>query len=111
MGKNSLFVMILTLLLIFSGSVTAASSYSSWGYRKQITLNHTKVFEDLTDFPVLIRIDDSDLAIRAQPDGDDIIFVGSNGEKLAHEIEYYQNGLLAAWVNIPQLSSINDTIL
>ena len=110
MGKNSLFVMILTLLLIFSGSVTAASSYSSWGYRKQITLDHTKVFEDLTDFPVLIRIDDSDLAIRAQPDGDDIIFVGSNGEKLAHEIEYYQNGLLVAWVNIPQLSSTDDTI-
>jgi len=78
---------------------------SDWLYRKRITINHTNVDDDLTDFPVLVvNLDDSDLAIHAQLDGDDIVFVNKSGVKLAHEIEYYDSGDLVCWVNVISLS-------
>jgi hypothetical protein len=83
-----------------------------WGYKKKITINSSKVSSDLTDFPVLISITDSDLSSRAQSDGDDILFVASDNEtKLDHEIERYTSGTgeLIAWVRIPYLSSTTDT--
>ena len=45
----------------------------SWDYRKKITIDHTKVEADLTDFPVLISLpSDPDIAVHSQVDGDDI---------------------------------------
>jgi hypothetical protein len=85
-----------------------------WTYRKQITIDHTKVVSDLTNFPVLIHITDSDLRTKAQPNGDDILFM--NGvdiaTQLSHEIEYYDNtsGELISWVNVTYLSSNENTI-
>jgi hypothetical protein len=85
---------------------------SDWGYKKKITINSSKVASDLTDFPVLVSITDSDLSSRAQSDGDDILFVAADNEtKLDHEIERYTSGTgeLIAWVKIPSLSSTTDT--
>ena len=87
-----------------------------WGYRKQITIDHTKVNANLTDFPVLIDIIDDDLAAHAQADGDDILFMDGDGvaNKLDHEIELYQASSpahLVAWVRIPLLSSSTDTTI
>ena len=49
-----------------------------WPYRKQITINHDVISEDLTNFPVLISLDsDADLALYAQEDGADIVFTDS----------------------------------
>jgi len=46
---------------------------SSFDYRKLITINHSQVDEDLTNFPILVyRFEDSDLFSHAQADGDDI---------------------------------------
>ena len=87
---------------------------TSWQYRKQITIDHTKVQEDLTDFPVLISITDNDLKTKAQEDGDDILFTDFDGTtKLSHEIEKYESatGKLIAWIKLPTLSSSTDTIL
>jgi hypothetical protein len=42
-----------------------------WHYRKQITIDHTKVAEDLTNFPVLIYTTDNDLLQKAQHSGED----------------------------------------
>jgi hypothetical protein len=47
-----------------------------WQYRKQITIDHTKVTGDLADFPVLISFTDPDLQTSAQP-GTAISHVGS----------------------------------
>jgi hypothetical protein len=47
-----------------------------WQYRKQITIDRTKVSADLTDFPVLISFTDPDLQSSAQP-GTSISHVGS----------------------------------
>ncbi|MCX6666615.1 MAG: DUF2341 domain-containing protein, partial [Euryarchaeota archaeon] len=84
-----------------------------WQYRKEITIDHTKVTADLTNFPVLIHITDADLVSKAQNDGDDILFTDKIGNKLNHEKEYYNGatGELIAWVNIPSLSSTQDTEL
>lgn len=85
----------------------------AWNYRRTITIDLTKVSGELTDFPVLIEITDSSLAEKAQPDGDDFVFTDANHVKLDHQIEFYDNatGHLIAWVKVPYLSSITDTLL
>jgi hypothetical protein len=86
-----------------------------WQYRKQIMIDHTKVAGDLLNFPVLVCTVDNDLSQKAQEDGDDILFMNGAGvaTKLNHEIEFFDGGSggLVAWVNIPVLSSLNDTVL
>jgi hypothetical protein len=66
------------------------------------------------NFPVLISITDTDLKIKAQNDGDDILFMDNIGiaTQLPHEIERYDpnTGALVAWVNLPTISSSQDTI-
>ncbi len=84
---------------------------TSYPYRKELTIDHTKVDDYLTNFPVLIDITDTDLASKAQSNGNDIIFTDMSNNKLNHEIEYYNSGHLIAWVNVTSLSSTVDTIL
>ena len=87
---------------------------TSWLYRKEITIDHTKVAENLTFFPVLISLaSDADLASKAQSDGDDIVFTNTTGSKLSHEIELFNSttGQLIVWVNVTSLSNTQDTFL
>lgn len=86
----------------------------SWGAKKNITINASQISANLTDYPMYFKITDSDLASKARSDGDDILFVGPDGDtKLDHEIEYYNGatGELIAWIKIPYLSSISDTTI
>jgi hypothetical protein len=86
----------------------------SWGAKKTITINASSINSDLSDYPMYFKITDSDLASKAQSNGDDIIFIGPDGDtKLDHEIEYYNGatGELIAWIKIPHLSSISDTTI
>ncbi|MFX1271105.1 MAG: hypothetical protein ACFFAX_05410 [Promethearchaeota archaeon] len=83
-------------------------------YKKDLTIDHTKVSSDLEDFPVLVDIYDSDLKTDARPDGKDIKFtIGS--QTLDHEFELYDSNHnsthahLVAWVRVPLLSSSTDT--
>jgi hypothetical protein len=84
-----------------------------WQYRKQITIDHTQVTDDLDNFPVLISTTDADL-MKAQDDGGDILFMNGAGVavKQRHEIETFDvsSGKLVAWVNITDLSSNEDTV-
>ncbi|MCF2136311.1 MAG: DUF2341 domain-containing protein [Candidatus Thorarchaeota archaeon] len=85
-------------------------------HKKDITIDHTKVSADMTDFPVLVDIYDSDLHTDVQADGDDIVFM-VNGIPTDHEIEYFDQDYnsthahLVAWVRVPSLSSTTDTVL
>lgn len=88
----------------------------NWQYRKEITINHSKIDANLTNFPVLINISsDGDLSnsSKCQIDGDDITFVEKNGNQLHHEIEFFNAtyGKLIAWVKIPNLLSSVDKSL
>jgi len=86
-----------------------------WFYRKQITINHSQVAGDLSDFPVLISLTDVDLRDKAQIDGDDILFMDGSGvaNRLFHEIELFNGstGELVCWVNVPSLLSGGDSVL
>jgi len=85
-----------------------------WPYRKPIRINSSQVTSDLTNFPVLISLTDSDLKDKARSDAYDIYFTKSDGTtRLDHEIESYNSGTgeLAAWVRFPNLSSTEDTII
>ena len=83
---------------------------SGWGFRKSLTIDYTLVSGSQVDFPVLVDLDDADLASKAQADGDDIAFVTSDGVKFSHELEYYSAGSLVAWVKVPAVSSTEDTV-
>jgi hypothetical protein len=99
---------------IYTGAVAFNPFKEGWKYRKQITIDHTKVAGNLASFPVLVSTIDSDLRDKAQVDGDDILFMDDKGEanQLFHEIEYFDSfsGELVAWVNIPILSSAIDVV-
>jgi predicted ribosomally synthesized peptide with SipW-like signal peptide len=88
---------------------------AGWGFRKRITIDHTKVNADSTDFPFLLSLtSDADLASTAQSNGNDILFTAANGTtKLDDEIEQYVTGTgqLVAWVRVPSLSSVIDTVI
>ena len=112
--KTTFLTLLMILILLFSISGAAADWFDTrWQYRKEITVDHTKVSSNLTNFPVLIDITDTDLQSKAQSDGDDILFTDDSDTKLDHEIELYDSstGYLAAWVKVPSLSSSSDTIL
>ncbi|MFX0125484.1 MAG: DUF2341 domain-containing protein, partial [Candidatus Hodarchaeota archaeon] len=86
-----------------------------WRYRKNITIDASKVSTDLINFPVLIDLYDTDLK-QALTSGSDIFFTDASGIKLAHEIESYDRfyssieAHLVAWVKA-NLSSTDDTII
>ena len=89
---------------------------SNWGYKKEITIDHTQINSTLTNFPVLINIaSDADLVAHVeQADGGDIAFVDSTETiQYNHEIELWDNttGRLVAWVNVTSLSHTTDTTL
>ena len=87
----------------------------SWLYRKEITIDRTKIVSGpLYNFPMLISLpSDADLASKAQSDGDDLVFTDKTGIKLNHEIELFQSttGKLVAWMNVSSLSSTVNTVL
>jgi len=79
-----------------------------------VTIDHSKVAEPLSDFPVLIQSVDTDLKNHTQSDGDDILFMDGAGvaHRLWHEIETYDEntGELVAWVKIPAIDITEDTV-
>ncbi|MFX0053000.1 MAG: DUF2341 domain-containing protein, partial [Candidatus Hermodarchaeota archaeon] len=85
-----------------------------WKFRKNITIDHTKVNGSLTNFPVLIDLYDSDLQKAAQTNGNDIMFTNETGSILDHEIELYDrmhnssHAHLLTWVET-NLSGTQDT--
>lgn len=99
----------------FGGHAFAANSGwydAAWAYRKAISINPTNVAGPLTNFPVLISLNDSDLQLRALASGNDLVFTSNDGTtKLAHEIESYAKGSLTAWVKIPSLTTATNAIL
>lgn len=93
---------------------------SSWGYRKQIVIDHTKVSGTATSFPVLIESAYPEWKYTsfnghvASATGADFVITANDGTtKLDHEIDTYASstGALAAWVRVPFLSSTSNTIL
>ncbi|MBE0524568.1 MAG: DUF2341 domain-containing protein, partial [Methanosarcinales archaeon] len=111
MRKITIGLFVLCLILMMN-SVTAVPSGN---YFKQITIDHNYVNGSQTDFPMMINITDTDLAEKAQADGDDIVFFNSdNTTQLDHQIEGTFNsatGNLKAWIRIPELSNTTNSTI
>jgi hypothetical protein len=98
---------------------TCGGEYSfNYQYCRKITVDHTQVNSDLTDFPLLVNITgEDDLKTVANgghvehSQGWDIVFKTDGCGTLDHEIEKYDGstGDLVAWVRVPTLSSSTDT--
>ena len=85
---------------------------SNWDYKKKITINASMVDYSLSNYPLFISVNDTDLRDHAQTDGDDILFTNSaENTQLYHEIETWNPGTgeLSVWINISSLSSTTDT--
>ncbi|MFX0185913.1 MAG: DUF2341 domain-containing protein, partial [Candidatus Hodarchaeota archaeon] len=87
-----------------------------FNFRKNITIDATKVSIDLTNFPVLVDLYDPDLKQEAQASGNDIMFTNASGHILDHEIESYRrvynstHAHLVTWVKT-NLSGTQDTVI
>jgi hypothetical protein len=99
------------------GSLNTATSNwwdSNWSARRQLTFDNSARAENLTDFPVLVKLDASRIDYsRGQADGGDLRFVDRNGTVLAYEIETWNPaGESTVWVRVPQIdaSSASDSI-
>ena len=105
-----------TFQYIPSKTQAQSSWYSAdWKYRIKITVDHEQVGEDVTDFPMLVKITNNQKLFKnAKQDGHDLLFTSSDGiTKLDHEIEQYDadNQQLNAWVKVPKLLVTEDTVL
>ena len=105
----------------FNATTPNFTNYLYFGnsYYKVITIDNTKVTSNLTNFPVLYSVTDSNLRATTSGGyvgnllGNDILFANSSGEKLYHEIDEYDSttGVLTAWVNLDSISSTTDTVI
>ncbi|MFP3440894.1 DUF2341 domain-containing protein, partial [Pantoea sp. SIMBA_133] len=101
------------VLMAWAGFSEAAWFDPDWNYRKAIQIQASQVVGDQSDFTVMFRAIDSDLASSAQADGDDIVFALEDGTQLDHELERYDGntGELVAWIRIPTLpASANSSL-
>jgi hypothetical protein len=103
----------------YSSSATTSGPTShmlpSFSYRKDITIHNAYVTGDLTGFPVLIDILDTDLHTKVQSNGNDITFY-SGAAIVPHQIELFQQNYdsthahLVAWVKVNLLDA-SDVII
>ena len=94
---------------------TAVPWLDGWMYRRAITLHATQIEAPgntaLTALPVMLSLDDADLA-RARPDRSDLAFTADDATtRLAHDLETFDSTTLTVWVRIPTLSATTDTTI
>ena len=90
-----------------------ANWLSGYTTRRKITIDYTKIDDDLTDFPVLVKLTSSNFDFsKANSDGFDVRFTSDNGTTLLkYERERHDatNKLAEYWVKIPSISSTENT--
>jgi len=87
---------------------TDATWWKFWSYRMEITIDSTYVDSDLTDFPLLLEITDSELTFaHTKTDGSDLRFTDADGNLLKYEVaEWDTSGSTGeVWVGVPEIDS------
>src|SRR3989344_2183936 len=99
-----------------AGQVTlqATSSWynTSWAYRRKITFDNSAQTENLTNFPVLVKLDSTRINYsNTQDSGQDIRLTDSDGTTLlSYEIEKWdETGSSYVWVKVPQIDASSST--
>ncbi len=83
-----------------------------WSSRKKITFDNSAQAENLTNFPVLIKLDSTRIDYaQTQNAGQDIRFTDSDGTtQLSYEIEKWdESGTSIVWVKVPQVDASSAT--
>jgi len=110
-----------TIAMTAPQSVTAnfvlANLPAGYLHYRAITIPHTAVPSDQTNFPVLIQgvfpylktVSNGGLVLNTQ--GNDILFLSDRGQQVNWEVESYNpaTGAATFWVQVPTLSSVADT--
>ncbi len=110
-----LFILLVTGYLTLLPVNTKAATWwnTNWSYKKQITFNNSAQAENLTNFPVLVKLTSSNFDFNnAQSSGADIRFVDSDDiTQLSYEIEKWDatNRQAWIWVKVPQIDSSSST--
>lgn len=97
-----------------AGSAPADAWYDTdWLYRRKITFDNSAQAENLTNFPALVTLDNTDIDFaKVKAAGADIRFTDSDGSTLlSHEIELWDDGTENAvvWVKVPQINASSNT--
>ena len=84
------------------------------GYQRDITIDHTKINEVLTNFPFLVRFDNNNFDFsKCREDGFDFRFYDSGGKLLSFQRERHDFDSKKAeyWVKIPIISNTQNTVI
>jgi hypothetical protein len=102
--------------MFFNNTIKAHASpdwLSGWNYRRKLTVNSALIDSDLTNFPVLVKLDSSFFDFnKAQTNGEDIRFTSSDETTLLkYEIERWSktDGKAEIWIKLPTVSSSSNT--
>ncbi len=84
---------------------------TSWLNRKKVMFNNAASATNLTDFPVAITLNSSNIDYsKTKNAGEDIRFTDSNGTALNYEIETWnESGDSVVWVKVPQIDASSNT--
>lgn len=87
------------------------SVLQNYNYRKKLTIDSTKIDSDLTDFPILVKLEGSNFNFNnSEVNGADIKFTLDDGVTLLKfERERHISPNAEYWVKIPLISSSIDT--
>lgn len=116
-GSTNKFINASSLTYLTSNRVTStvASNWynASWSYRKKITFDNHSQTENLTNFPVMVKLSSTNFDFtKGQSAGQDLRFTDSDGTTLlSYEIETWDSvGQTAtAWVKVPQIDGSSGT--
>lgn len=104
---------IIFLYMQFARTTSAAWYNASWLYRKELVFNNAASGTNLTDFPVMVKLNSANFNFsQAQSAGQDLRFTDSDGSTLlSYEIEKFDvSGSEAIiWVKVPQIDSASAT--
>lgn len=86
---------------------------TGFGSCRKITIDHTKIDTVLTDFPILVYLNSSNIDwSKVQDDLDDLRFTQDNSTLLMAELDNsVTNSEAWIWVKIPSVSNTSDTFL
>jgi len=108
------FGIFITLILLITMPSDVLAQPSGYLFYKTVTINGAQVQGTHSDFPVLIRVTDPNLAFFARNDGFDIVFTSNFTDTniLDFQLENFNPGTgeLIAWVKIPSLPDAGTTI-
>ncbi len=100
-------------IILLAGGASALSNYGggSWSNYKDIIINNTG--GALTDYQVLVSLDNSNFPTNAQSSGADIRFMNATGTELSYWIEKWDNTNKVAkiWVKVPSIAAGGGTTI